>query len=75
MVDGLIPIEVYDDPDSNNPPLFIAELPAVPRIGEYLSKAVDGYFSYYVVKEVWYRQNWDLPNGPWYVCLLVALDD
>jgi hypothetical protein len=71
---GIIPIEVYDerDEDGAGPPLFVAKLPAVPRVGEHLAKAIDGYFDIFEVKKVWYRQDWDFPEGPWFVCILVG---
>lgn len=75
MPEKLILIEVYDDPEANGPPVFVMQLPAVPRVGEHLAKAMGGYFEYWSVKKVWYRQDWDFPDGPWFVCLLAQLED
>lgn len=51
---------------------WVLEFEAVPRIGEYLSLEAGGYFSYYNVIEVWYRQD---GSGPMRACLQVELDD
>ena len=64
-------IEVFIN-EADGPPQWTLEIEAVPRVGEYLSLDSDGYFSYYDVVEVWYRQ---VATGPMQACILVKLDD
>lgn len=50
----------------------VAELPFMPRVGEYLAIEVDGYFTYHTVAEVWVR----IPEGkPSVACVRTKVDD
>lgn len=56
--------------DDEMTPLFTAELPFMPRIGEYLSKDAGGYFRYYNVIEAWQAEDLEKP-GIFYACVRV----
>lgn len=64
-------VEVFKAEDANAPD-WTLEFDAMPRVGEYLSLDAGGYFSYYYVVEVWYRQD---GSGPMRACLRVELHD
>ena len=49
-----------------------AELPFMPRVGEYISIESDGYFKYYDVCECWIRIKAD---GKSVACMKVKIDD
>lgn len=52
--------------------LLEADFDFVPRIGEHLSLDAGGYFAYYHVESVWYRQE---PTGEFRTCVGVVLKD
>lgn len=54
-------------------PLFEGNFPFVPRLGEYISKEMGGYFNYYNVVEVWYRE--ESETGIFRACVRVEIDD
>jgi hypothetical protein len=65
-------VEVYDD-KNEIAPLFTGEFPFLPRLGEYISKDAGGYFKYYVIKEVWHREEEN--TGLFQTCLRVEIND
>lgn len=65
-------VEIFDKSEENKP-LFSAELDFLPRSGEYISREMGGYFSYYNVVEVWHHQ--ESEGGPFRACIAVELDD
>lgn len=64
-------VEVYEDGDIETK-LFVAEFDSVPRVGETVSKDAGGYFQYYDVVDVWYREE---SAGRFQACLSVRADD
>lgn len=54
-------------------PTFEGEFAFLPRIGEYISKDIGGYFGYYHVVEVWHRE--ESETGRFAACVRVQLDD
>ncbi len=66
----MIRIEIYDDEGESL--LFCGDFAAVPRTGEVISKNTPpGFFQYYIVKSVWYREE----DGCFQTCVAVKLDD
>jgi len=49
-----------------------ADLPFVPRVGEYMSIEDHGIFTYFNVTEVWIRKS---AEEPFKACIRVVLDD
>jgi hypothetical protein len=66
-----VKVEIYPDEHADNL-LLEADFDFLPRIGEQLSLDAGGYFDYYVVETVWYRQE---PTGEFRTCLGVVLKD
>lgn len=64
-------VEVFGEDEMK--PLFVGEFPFLPRIGEYISKDVGGYFSYYHVVEIWHREEGE--TGVFHACARVQIDD
>lgn len=55
-------------------PILIGSFPAMPRVGEVLSiMNKDGYFDYFDVVEVWYRQS--SAGEAFVACVHGKLDD
>ncbi len=55
-------------------PLFTAELPFMPRVGEHLSKDAGGFFRYYHVVEAWQAEDLEMP-GAFHACVRVEERD
>ncbi|MEL7706666.1 hypothetical protein AAG593_08890 [Citromicrobium bathyomarinum] len=53
--------------------LFAGDFTAMPRIGETISRDAGGYFEYYDVTDVWYRE--DGQSGKFNACVSVKLND
>jgi len=64
-------VEVYGKDELN--PLFEGDFTFLPRIGEYISKDMGGYFEYYHVVQVWHREEGD--TGVFQACMRVLDDD
>ena len=65
----MVDVEIYKTEDE----VFLsANLPFMPRVGEYLSLDLGGYFSYFNIVEVWIRQD---PSNGFIACLRIELDD
>jgi hypothetical protein len=65
-------IEVFEG-EPAAAPILTAEFNFLPRVGEYLSRNVDGYFAYYNVVEVWHRE--DSGTGQFVACVRVQRED
>jgi hypothetical protein len=65
-------VEVFGTDEGT--PLFEGEFEFLPRKGEYISKDAGGYFSYYNVVEVWFREK-EGKTGVFRACVRVELDD
>jgi hypothetical protein len=59
--------------ENDHEPEFVGDFDFLPRIGEYISRARDGYFKYYRIKEVWHRSKGETDN--YETCLSVELED
>jgi len=64
-------VEVYEKDEMNH--LFEGDFMFLPRLGEYISKDVGGYFEYYHVVEVWHREEGE--TGVFHPCMRVIADD
>jgi hypothetical protein len=64
-------IEVFES--EADAPLFTGEFAFLPRVGDYLSKETDGYFTYFNVVEVWHREQEG--DGRFVACVRVKRDD
>ena len=64
-------VEVYGKDEMA--PLFKGDFTFFPRLGETISKDVDGYFDYYKVVEIWHREEGQ--TGVFRACVRVELDD
>ncbi|MFC0685070.1 hypothetical protein [Novosphingobium clariflavum] len=64
-------IEVFEKDEDT--PIFEGEFTFMPRIGEYISKDIGGYFGYYHVVEIWHREEGD--SGIYQACIQVELRD
>lgn len=64
-------IEVYGKDEMNT--LFKGDFAFLPRAGETISKEMGGYFDYYKVVDVWYREEGD--SGAFQACVRVEVDD
>jgi len=64
-------VEVFGTNEAT--PLFKGDFEFLPRKGEYISKDAGGYFSYYNVMEVWFREEEE--TGLFRACVRVELDD
>ncbi len=64
-------VEVFEG--EKEVPLFTAEFEFLPRVGEYLSRDIDGCFVYLNVTEVWHRQ--DGEHARFKPCIRVQIDD
>jgi hypothetical protein len=65
-------VEIYDRPEASEPS-FVADFGFLPRVGEYISKEVGGYFRYLNVTEVWHRE--DSKTGVFRACVRVEAED
>jgi hypothetical protein len=68
----MLEVRVFGDDELT--PLFTAELPFMPRIGEYISKDAGGYFRYYHVVEVWQAEDLE-KTGVFHACVRVEEKD
>ena len=64
-------VEVFEKDEMT--PLFVGDFSFLPRLGEYISKDMGGYFSYYNVVEVWHREEGE--TGVFRACVRVEIDD
>ena len=64
-------VEVFENDEMRA--LFEGDFQFLPRIGEYISKDTNGYFSYYKVVEVWHREEGE--TGVFRACVRVEIDD
>jgi len=64
-------VEVYEKNEMK--PLFEGDFTFLPRLGEYISKDVGGYFEHYHVVEVWHRE--EGKSGIFKACVRVIDDD
>jgi hypothetical protein len=64
-------VEIYGKDEMK--PLFEGDFPFMPRLGETISKDVGGYFDYYKVVEIWYREEGE--TGVFSACVRVEEDD
>lgn len=67
----MVMVEVFIGEEET--PTFTADFEFLPRIGEYLSRDIDGYFTYLNVTEIWHRQ--DGGTGKFTPRLRVERDD
>lgn len=63
-------IEVYQNEED---PLVAIDFPAMIRVGEQISILKDGYYTYYIVKKIWYRIDDD--EKKCVACAEVVIDD
>lgn len=64
-------VEVYEKDELKS--LFEGDFAFVPRVGETISKEMGGYFNYYRVVEIWYREEGE--TGVFQTCVRVKIDD
>jgi len=66
-----VQVEVFDDGEIESE-LFHGEFDAIPRVGETITRDAGGFFRYFEVLAVWYREDSD---GKVQACLSVKLND